>query len=78
MDVDYENLNGGSFEFEWNDIFIAKLVKAGYKGKEDHDLVDQWFNNVCRNVVLETYEQGEADLHPNRSRKLDGGRREYN
>jgi len=41
MDVDYENLNGGSFEFEWNDVFITRLLKAGYQGKEDHDLVDQ-------------------------------------
>jgi len=78
MDVDYENLNGGAFEFEWNDVFITRLIKAGYEGKEDHDLVDQWFNNVCRNVVLETYEQEEADLHPTKSRKLNGGRREYN
>jgi len=78
MEVDYKDLNGGSFEFEWNDVFIARLVKAGYEGKEDHDLVDQWFNTVCKNVVLETYEQGEADLHPNsRSTKLDDGRREY-
>jgi len=77
MDVDYDNLNGGAFEFEWNDIFIARLMKAGYEGKEDHDLVDQWFNNVCRNVVLETYEQEQADIHPNNSTKLDHGRREY-
>jgi len=60
MDVDYDNLDGGSFEFEWNDIFIAKLIKAGYKGDTDSDLVDQWFNTICRNILLETYEQEEA------------------
>ena len=80
MDVDYDNLDGGSFEFEWNDIFIARLVKAGYQGKEDHDLVDQWFNTVCRNVAMETWENDfeQNDLHPVKSRKLDDGRREYN
>jgi hypothetical protein len=26
----------------------------------DADIVDRWFTNVCRNVVLETYEQYEA------------------
>lgn len=78
MDVDYDHLDGGSFEFEWNEVFIARLLKAGYQGKTDADLIDQWFNNVCRHVVLETYEQDEADLHPVKSKKLDGGRREYN
>ena len=61
MDVDPENLNEGAFELDWNDIFIARLIKAGYQGKEDQDLVDQWFQNVCRNVVLETYQQEQAD-----------------
>ena len=60
MDVDPENLNEGAFELDWNDIFIARLIKAGYQGKKDQDLVDQWFQNVCRNVVLETYQQEQA------------------
>ena len=60
MDVDPENLNEGAFELDWNDIFIARLIKAGYQGKEDQDLVDQWFQNVCRNVVLKTYQQEQA------------------
>ena len=60
MDVDPENLNEGAFELDCNDIFIARLIKAGYQGKEDQDLVDQWFQNVCRNVVLETYQQEQA------------------
>jgi len=60
MEVDPENLNEGAFELDWNDKFIANLRRAGYQGKEDADLVDQWFQNVCRNVVLETYEQDQA------------------
>ena len=78
MEVDYNSINSGAFELDWNDAFITKLLKAGYEGKEDHDLVDQWFNNVCRNIVLETYEQDQADRHPIKSRKLGDGRREYN
>ena len=60
MEVDPENLNEGAFELDWNDKFIANLRRAGYQGKEDADLVDQWFQNVCRNVVLETFEQDQA------------------
>lgn len=79
MDVDPTDINSGAFEFDWNDKFIANLMRAGYQGKTDADLVDQWFQNVCRNVVLETYEQYEAMNNDSRymqSRDLGGGRRE--
>ena len=61
MDVDPNDLNNGAFELDWNEIFIARLIKAGYQGKDDSTLVDQWFQNVCRNVVLETWEQEQAN-----------------
>ena len=73
MDVDPENLNEGAFELDWNDIFIARLIKAGYQGKEDQDLVDQWFQNVCRNVVLETYQQEQAMNPGMKTNKRDLG-----
>lgn len=83
MDVDPNNLSAGSFELDWNDKFILQLQRFGYQGKSDADLVDQWFTNVCRNVVLETYEQEQADpenRNPNRfvqNTKMDDGKREY-
>lgn len=79
MDVNPNDINSGAFEFDWNDKFIANLIRAGYQGKTDADLVDQWFQNVCRNVVLETYEQYEAMNNDSRymqSRDLGDGRRE--
>lgn len=79
MDVDPNDINSGAFEFDWNEKFIANLVRAGYQGKTDADLVDQWFQAVCRNVVLETYEQVEAINNSSRymsSRDIGGGRRE--
>lgn len=79
MDVDYNNLNEGAFELDWNDKFIANLRRAGYQGNEDHDLVDQWFQNVCRNVVLETWEQDQAN-NPSRFQNvkpLGNGRTEH-
>ena len=63
MDIDPENLHQGAFELDWNEIFIARLVKAGYMMKPtdaDSDLVDRWFQNVCRHVVMETWEQEQA------------------
>lgn len=60
VEVDMDNLSNGAFDLDWNDYFIAKLVRSGYKGT-DHDMVDQWFSNVCRNILQENYEQDMAD-----------------
>ncbi len=78
MDVDPENIHAGSFELDWNDKFVANLIRAGYVGKTDSDIVDQWFQNVCRHVVMETWEQEQA-MNPTRftrSRDLGDGRTE--
>jgi hypothetical protein len=80
MEVDPNDISSGAFEFDWNDKFIANLRRAGYQGKSDADLVDQWFQAVCRNVVLETWEQAEAIENSARftkSRDLGDGRREH-
>ena len=63
MDIDPNNLHQGAFELDWNEIFIARLVKAGYMMKptdSDGEIVDRWFQNVCRHVVMETWEQEQA------------------
>jgi hypothetical protein len=84
MDIDPNDINSGSFELDWNEIFIARLVKAGYmmkKDDKDSDIIDRWWTEVCRNTVLEIYEQGQADLtnrdvRPIRTRDLGDGRTE--
>lgn len=79
MEIDRDDLENGAFELDWNDIFVAKLVRAGYKGSTDQQIVDQWFQNICRNIVLETYEQEQADPErrvPGR-RRIDGTRTEF-
>jgi hypothetical protein len=63
MEIDPDGMGMGSFELDWNEKFIADLVRHGYMMSPkdtDADIVDRWFTNVCRNVVLETYEQYEA------------------
>ena len=63
MDIDPNNLHQGAFELDWNEIFVARLVKAGYMMKPDDadaDIVDRWFQNICRHVVMETWEQEQA------------------
>ena len=72
MDVDPNNISAGAFELDWNEKFVADLVRHGYmmdKKDTDADIVDRWFTSVCRNVVLETYEQYEA-MNPERDRVI--------
>jgi hypothetical protein len=82
LDIDPNNLHQGSFELDWNDKFIANLIRAGYRMRADDadaDIVDRWFQNVCRHVVMETWEQEQA-MNPQRpvqTRDLGGGRREH-
>jgi hypothetical protein len=78
MDINPENLHEGSFELDWNEKFVANLMRAGYQGKTDADIVDLWFQNVCRHVVMETWEQDQAmnGQRYTRSRDLGDGRRE--
>jgi hypothetical protein len=75
MDVNMEDISNGSFELDWNDLFVTRLLKAGYQGKTDADLVDQWFQNICRNIVMETYEQEQSDPYA-RKVNLGNGRSE--
>lgn len=69
MDVDPRDLDNGAFELDWNDIFVARLVKAGYSGKDDRAIVDMWFKNICAGVVNEVFEQEMADPEKRRMSK---------
>lgn len=64
VQVDPNDINNGAFELDWNDKFVLNLVKQGYKIRPDDtdaQIVDRWFQTVCRNIALEIYEQEQAD-----------------
>lgn len=80
MHINPNNLSDGAFELDWNEIFVARLVKKGYSGKNDQVIVEQWFQSICENVVASTYEQEMAD--PDKRRRIqkhpiDDGKAEY-
>jgi hypothetical protein len=74
VEIDPDNIGNGAFELDWNEEFIKKLWKAGYRDEEENDMVDRWFQDVCRQVVLETYEKDEAMVTRN---DLGDGKTEY-
>lgn len=64
VDLDPADINNGSFDLDWNDKFVVNLIKQGYKIRADDadsQIVDRWFQTVCRNIALEVYEQEQAD-----------------
>jgi hypothetical protein len=79
LELDPSDLGNGAIDLAWNDIFVARLIKAGFRGKTDNQIVDQWFTTVCRNIVLETFEQEMADPDRRTTLKKDlgNGRSEF-
>lgn len=70
VEIDPNNINNGAFELDWNDKFLLNLIRAGYKKSEndtDNEIVDRWFQTVCRNIALEMYEQEMADPEKRRN-----------
>jgi len=51
--VNKENVRNGFFELDWNEYFVLQLRSAGYSGNTDEEIVDLWFQELCRNVGAE-------------------------
>jgi hypothetical protein len=65
FNVDPIDPHSGYADIDWNDKFIADLVRHGYQIRptdSDQDIVYRWYIEVCRNEVLETYAQEEAQM----------------
>jgi hypothetical protein len=80
IELDADDVGNGAFELDWNEIFVARLVKSGFMQKKDDtdaEIVDRWFQNVCRNILNENFEQWEAnqpiDSRPRRVDRNDLG-----
>ena len=53
LDVNPENAKAGYMELDWNDNFVKFLHDNGYEGKDDEAIVNKWFNDVCRTVLVQ-------------------------
>ena len=64
FEMDIKDIHTGNFTMDFNDKFVLNLIRAGYKMKDtdtDNDVVDRWFTQICRSIVMEQYEQEMAD-----------------
>lgn len=53
MEVDLNNPKAGYMELDWNDNFVKMLMEKGYSGESDESVVNKWFNDICRTVLLQ-------------------------
>ena len=59
MNVNPENPRNGFFELDWNDEFVNMLKQNGYIGESEEEIVDRWFQSLCRTIGNE---QGLGDV----------------
>ena len=71
--IDPERPTEGYFELDWNDKFITQLVRAGYKGDKQEDIIDTWFTDLCRQMLIIENEKDnfivDVDKIPQRDEK---------
>lgn len=71
----------GFFELDWNDKFIEDLMTSGYTGEKDEEVINKWFNDLCRNIMLEDMDEDVVDaLKENikeNKKELGDGKVEY-
>ena len=60
MELDKEKPGSGFFELDFNEEFVEYLANSGYEGTEPDRIVDNWFNDLCKNIVMEGLEDEEG------------------
>ena len=52
--VNKDNIRNGFFELDWNEYFVLQLRTNGFQGDTEESVVDQWFQELCRNIGSES------------------------
>ena len=61
IDLDPKSPGAGFFELDFNEHFVEFLANSGYEGVEPDEIVDSWFNDLCRNIVLADLQDANGD-----------------
>lgn len=60
LDLDEKSPGAGFFELDFNEHFVEYLANSGYEGVEPDEIVDNWFNDLCQNIVMEGLEDEDG------------------
>ena len=77
VEIDNDNPRNGAFELDWNEYFVQMLRSHGLTGDTDEHVVDQWFQDLCKQIALEQYEEDVFAESIVQGKEIEGGRREY-
>ena len=72
INVNADNPRNGFFELDWNDEFVNMLKQNGYEGASQEEIVDRWFQTLCRTIVNEQGIDGVASGYLQINRRDDG------
>ncbi len=78
MGIDPDNVVQGYFELDWNDEFVGMLQDAGIKGASDEDVVNKWFNAVCRTVLIQETADQDYGFEEDKNERPDVIRKTVN
>jgi hypothetical protein len=60
LEIDEKSPGSGFFELDFNEHFVEYLANSGYEGIEPEQIVDNWFNDLCQNIVMEGLEDEDG------------------
>lgn len=71
MELEKDKPGSGFFELDFNEDFVEYLANNGYEGSDNDTIVDSWFNDLCKNIVMEGLEdnQGNAKSFDTKSKE---------
>ena len=72
MNVNADNPRNGFFELDWNDEFVNMLKQHGYLGSSEEEIVDRWFQTLCRTIGNEQGVDSVASGYVQINRTPDG------
>lgn len=64
MGINPANAQAGFIELDWNDEFVKMLQENGYEGRSDEEIVNKWFNGVCRTILANEKADQDYGLQP--------------
>ena len=61
MELEKDKPGSGFFELDFNEDFVEYLANNGYDGNDNDAIVDSWFNDLCKNIVMEGLEDSQGN-----------------
>ena len=88
VEIDKDNPRNGAFELDWNEYFVEMLRKHGLTGQTNEEIIDRWFQDLCKQIALESYDEEVFEAHEENKEStaqekekqkelLEDGKREY-